>query len=138
MGAGDHWITDRSEIRRLSDAIILDDGFWHPDEIKRLKCPVCGDDYQHIGSRQDVPGRDSYEAGWGGRGDLLVIPVEGECGHTWQLCFGSHKGNVAAFVRVPLDEDGSPKILEDGIPNLPVFTEEGGPSDPPTLMRWCA
>ncbi len=50
---------------------------------------------------QVVPGGDDYEAGWGGRGDLTVLPFEGECGHRWALCFGFHKGMTAAFVAVP-------------------------------------
>ena len=67
-----------------------------------LACPVClGDsgEFQHAGEPRVIPGNDSYEAGWPGRGDLIVIPFSGECGHDWELCVGFHKGNNSIFAR---------------------------------------
>lgn len=63
-----------------------------------IVCPLCGSEYQSVGDSYTVPGNANYEA-WEGRGDLLVIPFCGECGHRWELCFGSHKGNTFAYVR---------------------------------------
>jgi hypothetical protein len=62
-------------------------------------CPACGFEYTRAGTPRVVDGEDDYRAGWGGRGDLIVIPFVGECGHSWELCFGFHKGNTMAFVR---------------------------------------
>lgn len=45
-------------------------------------------------------GGDNYEAKWGGRGDLAVIPMWGECGSQWEVCIGFHKGQSRIFVRV--------------------------------------
>jgi hypothetical protein len=71
--------------------------------FKRLVCPVCRNTNQHTGEPQTVSIGD-YEAGWGGRGSLLVVPVEGECGHLWEMCFGFHKRETFAFVRTPQPE----------------------------------
>ncbi len=70
-----------------------------PDGKQELRCPVCQDAYQRTGSPFTIHGMDDYKAGWGGRGDLLIIPVEGECGHAWELCLGFHKGMTVAFAR---------------------------------------
>ncbi len=68
--------------------------------IAALQAPtLSADTYQHARRGQAVPGRDNYEAGWGGRGDLVVVPVWGECEHRWELCFGAHKGETFCFVR---------------------------------------
>lgn len=65
-----------------------------------LRCPVCGFEYQKAGDPETVMGSDNYEAGWGGRGDLLRIPFKGECGSVWYFCFGFHKGETAVFVQI--------------------------------------
>lgn len=57
----------------------------------QLICPICGEDYHHLGEPHTVSGEDSYKA-WAGRGDRLVIPIEGECGHNWSINIGFHKG----------------------------------------------
>ncbi|HZY56315.1 MAG TPA: hypothetical protein VFE09_00800 [Rubrobacteraceae bacterium] len=76
--------------------------------FRRLVWPVCGSTNQHTGEPQTVS-IGTYESGWGGRGSLLIGPVEGECGHLWEMCFGFHKGETFAFVRTPLSEaDESP------------------------------
>ena len=69
-------------------------------QTSNLVCPICGYEYQHIGTPRVIDGKDGYEAGWEGRGDLLVFPVYGECGCSWELCFGTHKGQVECFTRV--------------------------------------
>ncbi len=78
--------------------ILSNDAGWS-DGMLELRCPVCRDPNQRTGSPRTKHGQDDYKAGWGGRGDLLVIPIEGECGHTWEICFGFHKGATVAFAR---------------------------------------
>lgn len=68
------------------------------DDDAYVLCPVCGFDYVHEGIPYTVKGNDHGDA-WEGRGDLIVVPFDGECGHTWELCFGHHKGQTTAFVR---------------------------------------
>ena len=72
---------------------------WTGNLYSNLLCPVCGFHCNHIGEPRTVGGKDDYEA-WAGRGDLLVIPFSGECGSEWEICFGFHKGESSAFVRV--------------------------------------
>ena len=99
----DKWLLEHATPLGLEEAIHCDNDYPSTGPIwgVRLKCPICGDTYQHAGARQHIPGHDDYQAGWGGRGDLIVVPVWGECEHRWELCFGSHKGETFAFVRVP-------------------------------------
>lgn len=98
------WLLDRAALAGLEEAIDQDITE-RPQWSTRLKCPVCGESFQHAGDYQHIPGRDNYEAGWGGRGDLLIIPVWCEFEHTWQLCLGFHKGATFIFPRVP-DQQG--------------------------------
>ena len=65
-----------------------------------LVCPVCGFDYQHEGNPRRIKGNDKYEDDWWGRGDLIVIPFYGECGTSWELCLGFHKGQIHCFTRI--------------------------------------
>jgi hypothetical protein len=102
VSAADKWLLEGCQILHLADVIDYEDLWTGAPHYKRLRCPVCADTYQHVETWQVVPGRDSYEAGWGGRGDLVVLPIWGECEHRWELCFGSHKGETFCFVRVPL------------------------------------
>jgi hypothetical protein len=69
------------------------------DLYSLLVCPVCSFGYNHIGEPRVVSGNDAYSA-WLGRGDLLVIPFKAECGSEWEICFGFHKGQTSAFVRI--------------------------------------
>jgi hypothetical protein len=69
-----------------------------------VKCPVCGSEYVSVSNMREVSGEDNYKAGWLGRGDLNVIGFSGECGHEFELCFGFHKGNTAAFCRIAVGE----------------------------------
>ena len=71
-----------------------------PYEYDTVVCPICGFEFAHIGDIRKEEGNDNGDAGWSGRGDLVVIPIEGECGCLWEICFGFHKGCIAAFVRV--------------------------------------
>jgi len=77
---------------------------WYDDTARNLKCPLCGEDFQHIGKEVGAPrlidGRNAGAA-WDGRGDFVVVPIAGECGHQWEIGFGFHKGNTAIFVRLP-------------------------------------
>ena len=65
----------------------------------KVVCPVCGYDYARFTGVRLVSSNNRYEAGWGGRGDLLVVQFEGECRHEWEICFGFHKGQTFAFAR---------------------------------------
>jgi hypothetical protein len=99
------WFANGHKYVPVSRAVRHDGTFWTGEpNISATVCPVCSvcpDEYQHPQCPQVVPGEDNYEAGWGGRGDLTVLPFEGECGHSWALCFGFHKGMTAVFVAVP-------------------------------------
>lgn len=75
------------------------DAGWN-DGAKNLLCPVCGFNYNHIEPPYLTDGNDDYAAGWGGRGDLAVVPMWGECGSKWEVCIGFHKGQSPIFVRV--------------------------------------
>ena len=67
------------------------------------QCPCCGYEYVHAGTPHVIDGDDSYRAGWGGRGDLIIVPFGCECGSEWDLCFGFHKGLTQTFLRVRAD-----------------------------------
>jgi hypothetical protein len=83
----------------------LQPGYIDSTHGRHLLCPVCGFEYQHWAEPFIKPGNDNYEASWGGRGDLLVIPMRGECGHEWDICIGTHKGYSELFVRYDTDRD---------------------------------
>jgi len=100
----------------------------------QVMCPVCRFEYVHMSYQfglllnetgdglvkprvhtniERVRGKDNYEA-WEGRGDLIRIPFNCEEGHSWDLCFGEHKGMTFAFLggfaptqnhRVDIDEE---------------------------------
>lgn len=82
--------------------VLCPTGEWREDAFRNLKCPLCDSEYQHTSTPYLVSGFDRGRAGWGGRGDLLVIPMTSECGSLWELCLGSHKGKTAVFVYVVL------------------------------------
>lgn len=66
--------------------------------VDLLKCPICRSDAQHI----DAPfviDADAEPAGWGGSGDLILIPLWCEVGHRWQICLAFHEGRSYSFVR---------------------------------------
>lgn len=67
---------------------------------RNLLCPVCGDSYNHVEPPYLKDAGDNYDANWGGRGDLAIIPIWGECGSRWEVCVGFHKGESSIFVRI--------------------------------------
>lgn len=71
---------------------------------KVIECPVCGDVYTRQrppyairGYEPSDPALPAYR-GYPLRGDGLVIPFTGECGHAWDLILGSHKGETELWV----------------------------------------
>ena len=80
-------------------SIETDDAGWGDDKW-HLTCPVCNFNYSHMEPPQFTDGGDNYLAGWGGRGDLAVVPMWSECASKWEVCIGFHKGQSAIFTRV--------------------------------------
>ncbi|PQV64447.1 hypothetical protein B1R32_105129 [Abditibacterium utsteinense] len=99
---------DESRLSMLSVLSKFDD-YWGDGITREIRCPICEFEYQHCENPQVIDGKDDYKANWDGRGNLIVIPVWGECGSKWEICFGSHKGYTAAFVRLitSCEETGS-------------------------------
>lgn len=67
-----------------------------------LLCPVCRFEYNHVDGHAFFEGNDNWEAaydGHTGKGDLHVLQMSCESGHTWDLCVGFHKGICDIFVR---------------------------------------
>lgn len=114
---------DRTFTQRL--ALVLGECMDQRNTQQVLNCPAfgCGDNYQHVGLPFVVDGRDEYAAHWGGRGDLVVVPFWGECGHTWEVCFGFHKGDTVIFTIRP----GRPGPAETYAP-LPYPSRLWGPT----------
>lgn len=77
-------------------------GKYFAGNLDQLKCPICADLYQHTENPYTLGSDDFAGTVWEGRGDVLAIPVWGECGVKWLLCLGFHKGFTAIFVRVLL------------------------------------
>ena len=73
--------------------------------IQALQCPTCGDLYQHSEQPYSIDSRDKAGTIWEGRGDVLAVPIWGECGLQWLLCLGFHKGYTGIFVRLVLSCD---------------------------------
>lgn len=65
-----------------------------------IRCPVCEIENTHMGSVELQDGKDSYQADWWGRGDLAKISLWSECGCSWELCFGFHKGGLFPFANI--------------------------------------
>lgn len=68
-----------------------------------LICPVCGLDYNHLGTPDKLAGNDCGATGYPVRGDVVRVPLTCEAGHEWLLMFGLHKGIVYLGVQVPKD-----------------------------------
>lgn len=60
-------------------------------------CPTCGYDYAYV-KEPRVDSRPGHDRAWPGRGECMRIAFEGECDHTWDLCFGFYKGETFMFV----------------------------------------
>jgi len=67
--------------------------------VLEMVCPVCGDSYTQVVNQKRIEGEDGYQA-WSGKGDCFKVLFHGECGAEWNVCFGFHKGNTAAFVEI--------------------------------------
>ena len=107
----DKWLLEDAALLELDHALEHDSLIGvEPQYAVQFRCPICADTYQHVTSSwQHIPGRDNYEAGWGGRGDLVMLPLWGECGHRWELCLGTHKGETFVFIRVPCQDQAEPE-----------------------------
>jgi hypothetical protein len=79
---------------------IVATGLFDGEAYDLLLCPSCGGACTHGGTPAVVPGNDNYDAPWAGRGDLIIVPFSCEDGCKFEICFGQHKGNTAAFARV--------------------------------------
>lgn len=82
-------------------------GGWEP--ALHVLCPRCRHEYSHATAPIVIDGKDDQKA-WSGRGDLTVIHFDGECGHSWELCIGFHKGNNYAFARMAACTDDALSI----------------------------
>ena len=90
-------MTTKFPIKKI---ITGDYSYWNDGLTESVKCPECGFEYQHFEDPYIKNSNDNYEAGWGGRGDLLVVPMWGECGSKWEICLGFHKGQTGAFINL--------------------------------------
>lgn len=92
-------LPDLEKLRAEHQAVrFSDDSDWAPADV--LACPLCAYNYQHVESSRKIDSNDDYTAGWGGRGDLLVVKIRGECESEWECCFGFHKGDTVFFARI--------------------------------------
>jgi len=79
--------------------VISDETLLEPTMYK-LKCPECGYSYVKPHEPREILSGDRWGgAGWKGRGWLAVVPIEGECGHSFEICLGFHKGETVIFGR---------------------------------------
>jgi hypothetical protein len=62
-----------------------------------LHCPSCRSDYV-AWSGPPIVDRCDDSSAWEGRGSLLTIPMQGECGHDFEISLGFHKGGTWLFV----------------------------------------
>lgn len=90
---------DPRPITDILPSIDSNDAGWNED-VRKLLCPACSGSYNHMESPFLKDGGDNYDAKWGGRGDLTVLPMWGECGSKWEICIGFHKGESVIFTRV--------------------------------------
>jgi hypothetical protein len=102
--------SDQSRVRRVNIGGNFSGAEQGDESEKKLLCPVCSDEYGHVQNYERVDGHDSYKA-WAGRGDAHRIFIAGECGHTWFLCVGEHKGNLVIYAEISTD---SPPDDDDG------------------------
>lgn len=84
----------RKDDHKMSDSLIKDEEWDSNADL--IVCPKCGFDYSHIGDIK-IHNSDNYNA-WAGRGECIIIPVSGECGHEWEICIGYHKGKNHIFI----------------------------------------
>lgn len=96
-----------------------------------LVCPACGYDYSHIRSCHTALGNDKYEGGKAYPGteargvtpfrrDCLVITLDGECEHAWEIRIQQHKGINYVWTRLvaPVAEDVTDDALMKKEPEI--------------------
>ena len=80
-------------------AVITDETLLEPT-MNKVRCPECGYTFVKPLEPKEILSGDRWGgAGWAGRGWLAVVPIEGECGHLFEICFGFHKGETVIFGR---------------------------------------
>jgi len=62
---------------------------------RRLDCPICMCINGEVESPYLV-----IDDNWNGYGPLSITPINSHCGSKWEICVGSHKGDVTIFSRV--------------------------------------
>jgi hypothetical protein len=89
------------EQRSVSDTISTEI-YWNEDKKDKpsVVCPECGDDFVHFEQPHVIKSGNKQGVAWEGKGDLLVVPLWGECGAIFEICFGFHKGNTFSFVNI--------------------------------------
>jgi len=103
---------------RILGELLDYDGMWSGYKRAELLCPTCGFNYNHIGRVKTMLGWESretateVEAEWDGRGDGFAIEMDGECGHTWELRVGFHKGISCVWAQITEQES---RYGEDGL-----------------------
>lgn len=96
-------ITDNKKQRNQTEVVleIIAGNKRLSNEQNEILCPTCAGNYSHIASTR-LDKCDDYSA-WSGRGRVAVIQMIGECGHSWELCVGFHKGRSTLFIRLAGD-----------------------------------
>lgn len=78
------------------------------DASFHLHCPICGHAGMHFSEPET---RYTHSTQWQGDNGCIVIPMYCECGHGWNLVFGSHEGDMFLTVRDCTLTTGDPEIL---------------------------
>jgi hypothetical protein len=81
-------------------ALPHDNDWGTPDWGVQAHCPICGDNYVHIGDAE-TRHCDDYSA-WQGRGAAIRIAMSCEQGHEWTLRLGFHKGGTFIAIENPV------------------------------------
>jgi hypothetical protein len=96
-----------ADFDRLKQSELIPDG-------KEFSCPICGENFFHIGSSENVFGND-YKLGDAfpgasiySRGEYIAIDLLGECGHYLNLVLAFHKGNSDIGIVYDPEQDLSP------------------------------
>ena len=87
----DNWLKPRTITSIIADNPSMDFG----DGIPNIECPFCRYSNTHFGLPVDTAESSSTRWNQG----FLVIPMQCECNHEWELCIGGHKGFVTIFIR---------------------------------------
>ena len=68
---------------------LQEDNTWAGETMHLVVCPICRDDYIHVGTVSDNPTA---------KGSRTVVSFWGECGHAFDLVLLTHKGQSYAAV----------------------------------------